>query len=89
MAANEPERSELTEDNYTFATETAGPGYRYIEIKPKRKDVTLVDGRIVLSEDGREVMRVEGVLSKSPSFWTNSVNVIRHYARLDGVRVPG
>ncbi len=88
IAANESERSELTEDNYTFATETAGPGVRYIEIKPKRKDVTFVDGRIVLSEDGREVVRVEGVLSKSPSFWTNSVNVIRHYARLDGVRVP-
>ena len=30
------------------------------------------------SEDGRELLRVEGVLS----------NVIRHYARLDGVRVP-
>jgi len=84
----QPERSDLTPDNYTFATETAGPGCRYILIKAKRKDVTLVDGRIVLSEDGREVLRVEGMLSKNPSFWTNSVNVTRHYARLDGVRVP-
>ena len=52
VAANEPGAPRLTEDNaYTFAAETAGPGYRYIEIKPKRKDVTLVGGRIVLSED--------------------------------------
>jgi hypothetical protein len=43
---------------------------------------------MVLSEDGRELLRVEGVLAKNPSFWTSLVNVIRHYARLDGVRVP-
>ena len=88
IAKSEPEKSDLTADNYTFATETAGPGCRYILITPKRKDVTLLDGRVVLSEDGRELLRVEGKLSKNPSFWTNSVNVIRHYARLDGVRVP-
>lgn len=88
VGARQPERADLTPANYTFAAETAGPGCRYILIKPKRKDITLVDGRAVLSEDGRELLRVEGVLSKNPSFWTNSVNVIRHYARLDGVRVP-
>ena len=88
VANSQSEGSDLTEDNYTFAAETTGPGCRYILITPKRKDVTLVDGRIVLSEDGRELLRVEGKLSKNPSFWTSSVNVIRHYARVDGVRVP-
>jgi hypothetical protein len=34
------------------------------------------------------LLRVEGRLSKNPSFWTSLVNVIRHYARVDGVRVP-
>lgn len=88
IASGAPARSQLTTDNYEFATETSGPGCRYILIKPKRKDVLLVDGRLVLSEDGRDLVRVEGVLSKNPSFWTSLVNVIRHYARLDGVRVP-
>jgi hypothetical protein len=41
-----------------------------------------------LSPDGRELLRVEGRLSKNPSFWTSLVNVIRHYGRVDGVRVP-
>jgi hypothetical protein len=50
--------------------------------------VLLVDGRMVLSGDGNELLRVEGRLAKNPSFWTSLVNVIRHYARLDGVRVP-
>jgi hypothetical protein len=88
IASGEPARSELTTDNYEFAAETSGPGCRYILIKPKRKDVLLVDGRMVLSESGNDLLRVEGVLSKNPSFWTSLVNVIRHYARLDGVRVP-
>jgi hypothetical protein len=88
VAAGDPERSELSGENYTFDSEIAGPGCRYILIKPKRKDVLLIDGRVVLSEDGRELLRVEGKLSKNPSFWTSNVNVIRHYTRLDGVRVP-
>jgi len=81
-------RSELTPENYTFQDASAGDGERYITLKPKRKDVLLVDGRMVLSQDGTELLRVEGRLSKNPSFWTSLVNVIRHYARIDGVRVP-
>jgi hypothetical protein len=81
-------RSELTPDNYEFRDVQQGDGERYVTLKPKRKDVVLVDGRMVLSQDGSELLRVEGRLSKNPSFWTSLVNVIRHYARLDGVRVP-
>jgi hypothetical protein len=88
IAAGDNRRSELTPDNYDFERETYENGERYVQIKPKRKDVLLVDGRMVLSRDGRELLRVEGRLSKNPSFWTSLVNVIRHYARLDGVRVP-
>ena len=89
IAAGDPARSALTEENYDF-TETAPSGARekYVALKPKRKDTLLVDGRMVLSPDGRELLRVEGKLAKNPSFWTSLVNVIRHYARLDGVRVP-
>jgi len=65
-----------------------GDGERYVTLKPKRKDVLLVDGRMVFSHDGSELLRVEGRLAKNPSFWTSLVNIIRHYARLDGVRVP-
>lgn len=82
-------RSTLCAANYEFTDAAArGDGVRYVLLKPKRKDVLLVDGRMVLSEDTTELLRVEGRLSKNPSFWTNSVNVIRHYGRLDGVRVP-
>lgn len=89
IAQGHAERSTLCSANYEFTdADSKGDGVRYILIKPKRKDVLLVDGRLVLSEDATELLRVEGRLSKNPSFWTNSVNVVRHYGRLDGVRVP-
>ncbi len=88
MAEGDCQRSEITSDNYDFEEASQANGERYVLLKPKRKDVLLVDGRMVLSADGRDLLRVEGRLSKNPSFWTSLVNVIRHYARLDGVRVP-
>jgi hypothetical protein len=88
VADGDCHRSELTPDNYEFQDVQQGDGERYVTLKPKRKDVLLVDGRMVLSQDGSELLRVEGRLAKNPSFWTTLVNIIRHYARLDGVRVP-
>jgi hypothetical protein len=83
------ERAALSAANYEFSEpDRHGDGVRYVLLKPKRKDVLLVDGRMVLSQDGSELLRVEGRLSKNPSFWTSAVNVIRHFATLDGVRVP-
>jgi hypothetical protein len=81
-------RGALTPLNYEFSDGDVENGMRYVILKPKRKDVLLVDGRMVLSQDGRDLLRVEGRLAKNPSFWTSLVNIIRHYARLDGVRVP-
>jgi hypothetical protein len=88
VADGDCRRSELTSDNYEFQDVQQGDGERYVTLKPRRKDVLLVDGRMVFSSDGSELLRVEGRLAKNPSFWTTLVNIIRHYARLDGVRVP-
>jgi hypothetical protein len=82
-------RAEFTNANYVFEdADRHGPGVRYVLLKPRRKDVLLVDGRMVLNQDGSELLRVEGRLAKNPSFWTTMVNIIRDFARLDGVRVP-
>jgi hypothetical protein len=89
IAEGKPERAELSNQNYEFEeTVTQGDGLRYVLLKPRREDVLLVNGRMVLNEDGTELLRVEGRLAKNPSFWTGLVNVIRQFARLDGVRVP-
>lgn len=83
------DKAALTDANYVFGDAgEQGPGERYVRLKPKRKDVVLVDGRMVLSPDGKDLLRVEGRLAKNPSFWTSLVNIIRHFANVDGVRVP-
>lgn len=87
IASGDFGRGDLTAENYEFGEETPGPGVTYVLLKPKREDVMLVDGRMVLSPEG-DLLRVEGLLSKNPSFWTTRVYVTRHYARVDGVRVP-
>jgi hypothetical protein len=89
IAAGHADRASFTSANYEF---TEGPskndGLTYVVLKPKRKDVLLVDGRMVLNRDGTDLLRVEGRLAKNPSFWTSLVNITRHFAKVDGVRVP-
>ena len=82
------DKGELTPANYEFTEgERDSDGSRVVQMKPKRNDVLLVDGRAVL-DDGGDLVRVEGRLSKNPSFWTSLVNIVRRYARIGGVRVP-
>jgi hypothetical protein len=89
LVAEGPERAALTEDNYIFSEASESEdGFRYVTLTPRRKDVVLVEGRMVLSPDGSDLLRVEGRLAKNPSFWTSRVNVTRHFAKIDGVRVP-
>ena len=89
VATGECARSELTPDNYEFTDNgREADGSNVVTLKPRRHDVLLVDGRAVLSPDGGDLLRVEGHLSKNPSFWTSLVNIVRHYARIGGVRVP-
>ena len=41
------------------------------------------------ADTGRgELVRLEGRLAKSPSFWVKSVDIVRSYDRIDGVVVP-
>lgn len=89
IAEGQADRAELSPENYEFVEPAAhGKGVRYVLLKPRRKDMLLVDGRMVLNQAGTELLRVEGRLAKNPSFWTSLVNVIREFARVDGVRVP-
>ena len=86
-SGNSP-KADLTAANYEFGESSRdSDGRQVVPIKPKRSDVLLVDGHAVLDEGG-ELVRVEGKLSKNPSFWTSLVNIVRRYARIGGVRVP-
>jgi hypothetical protein len=86
----DPRRNALTPENYTFepgADASTVDEVRVI-ITPRRRDILLVDGALFLSAGDGDLRRVEGRLAKNPSFWTSRVDVVRRYARVEGVRVP-
>jgi hypothetical protein len=88
-ADHEPQKASFTDDNYLFTDAVAGPdGLAPVGVKPKRKDVLLVEGSIFVQPSDGELIRIEGKLSKTPSFWTRRVDVVRRYERKAGVRVP-
>jgi hypothetical protein len=79
----------LTPANYVFKERGAQPdGLTVLTMTPRRKDVMLVDGSIYLNPGDGELVRMEGRLAKSPSFWTRRVEIVRWYRRIAGFRVP-
>ena len=88
-AAGAPDEAAVTPANYLFEDRGAQPdGLTSLSMKPRRKDVLLVDGSIYLNPDDGELVRIEGQLSKSPSFWTRRVEIVRWYQRIAGFRMP-
>jgi hypothetical protein len=88
-ANHEPQKASLTSDNYTFDNDVPDEaGLAAVGVKPKRKDVLLVEGAIFVQPGDGDLARIEGKLSKAPSFWTRRVDVVRRYERVGGVRVP-
>lgn len=84
----EPKRAQLDPANYVFEDRGAAEGLATVAIKPKRKDVLLVEGSVFVTEDDADLVRIEGRLSKNPSFWTRRVDIVRRYGRIGGAHVP-
>lgn len=90
-------RAAITADNYRFtecALGTTSSGrspadeLTCVNLEPRRKDVLLVSGAMFLDAETGDLVRVEGSLAKTPSFWTRRVEIRREYEGVGGVRVP-
>jgi hypothetical protein len=87
--AMDSDASAFSSTNYQFEDRGLQPdGLASITVKPRRKDMLLVDGTIYLRPEDGELVRVEGRLSKSPSFWTRRVEIVRWFHRFAGIRMP-
>jgi len=79
----------LSAANYRF---TPGglteDGLAVIALQPLRKDRSLIAGRMLLTRDEGEIVRLEGRLAKNPSFWVTRVDVVRSYQAVSGVILP-
>jgi hypothetical protein len=89
IAQGDAETVAIDATNYRFADGgTAADGLVRVLLDPRRKHRALIAGAMFLSPDDGDLVRVEGRLAKSPSFWLKKVEVVRSYRRINGVLVP-
>jgi hypothetical protein len=89
IARGESSQSSLALANYTFqANGVDAEGLANVLLSPRRKERVLVSGTMFLNPSGGDLVRLEGRLTKSPSFWIKNVDIVRRYERINGVVVP-
>jgi len=89
QSASNQAQSALTPANYEFLDMSPMDGRLVrLNVKPRRSHVMLINGHLVIQSDSADLVRVEGELSKRPSFWTRRVQITREYDRIGGVHVP-
>jgi hypothetical protein len=89
IAQGDMARSALAQSNYEFqANGVDADGLVKILLSPKRREHVLVAGEMFLRPYGGDLVRLQGHLAKSPSFWLKTVHIVRSYDRIDGVVLP-
>jgi outer membrane lipoprotein-sorting protein len=82
----------LIPENYDFAfigTElVAGRATYVLEIRPKRSEKYLFQGRIWVDAEDYALARAEGKPANKPSFWTKSIQFVQIYQRCGPVWFP-
>jgi hypothetical protein len=79
----------LNAANYEFVGVTvASENLVRIDVRARRKHQMLIDGALFVDGVSADLVRMEGELSKRPSFWTRRVRIVREYSRIDGIHVP-
>jgi negative regulator of sigma E activity len=78
-------KTKLNPENYAFeviGTEPVADRTAYVlEIKPKRKEKYLFQGRIWVDTEDYALVRAEGNPAKNPSFWTKSTHFVQVYQK--------
>ncbi len=84
--------AKLNSENYEFSligTELAAGRTAYVlEVRPKRNEKYLFDGRIWVDAEDYALVRAEGKPAKKPSFWTKSIHFVQVYQKCGPVWFP-
>jgi hypothetical protein len=82
----------LNSQNYEFSligTELAAARTAYVlEVRPKRSEKYLFEGRIWVDAEDYALARAEGQPAKKPSFWTKSIHFVQVYQKCGPVWFP-
>jgi hypothetical protein len=89
IAKGEVARSSIDRVNYALQPNGIdADGLANVLVSPRRKERTLIFGTIFLNAIDGDLVRMQGRLAKSPSFWIKEVNIVRSYQRIAGAVVP-
>ena len=89
IARGEMARSALAPCNYEFQAHGVDEnGLAKVLLSPKRNERVLVNGAMFLRPVDGELVRVQGRLAKSPSFWVKTVDIVRTYERIGDAVMP-
>jgi hypothetical protein len=84
-----PPPTAVVHDNYDFGFEGEqnfqGARCYILSLHPKRKDPSLIDGRAWVDASTFLIRKVEGVMSKSPSWWVKDVTLTVVFGEIGGV----
>ena len=89
ITRGETTRSSLAPTNYTFQPNGIdAEGLANVLLSPRRRERVLVSGMMALNAADGALVRLQGRLAKSPSFWIKDVDIVRKYRRIHGRVVP-
>ena len=82
----------LLPENYDFeligAEPVASRTAYILEVKPKRNEKYLFQGRIWVDAEDYALVRAEGKPAKKPSFWTKSIHFVQLYQKCGSIWFP-
>jgi len=90
MTAQDPEASlrAISSQNYNFAylgeEELNDRACYKLRVSPKHKDISLIDGQIWVDKGSYLIPRIEGEMSKTPSWWLKKVHLVLDFGNLGG-----
>lgn len=91
-AGREHHDSAISADNYSLdllGEQQVGPYRCFVaEVRPKRKDKYLFEGKLWIDVDDYSVVRIEGHPAKKLSFWIERADFVRQYQKIDGFWLP-
>lgn len=79
-------------ENYKFSykgeAQLNGTAAHVYEVKPRHKRVGLFKGRIYVDASDGSLLRAQGRIAKSPSFFIKRIDFVQDYATIGGFTVP-
>jgi hypothetical protein len=84
-----PSPTGITRDNYDFTdlgrAMFEGVNCYVLGLKPKRQDPGLVEGRAWVDPNTFAIRKIEGKMSKSPSWWVKDVDLVINFGEIGGL----